>query len=482
MKKGNQRPRICVEPPRATTDGKGAAMLMDAYGLQLDKWQQLVLNCWLGKDENGDYSATSAGLCVPRQNGKNVIVEAREFYGLIINGEKILHTAHQLRTAKKSFRRLVAMFTDKNHPEVCKTVQQIRYGLGEESITLNNGGMIEFTSRSKQAARGYAGISLVVYDEAQDLTDDQAEALMAVLSASDTGTRQLIYTGTPCYVGCTGTVFRRLRQACMEQKADNTAWHEWGIDGKLSDYDLSDKRLWYLANPALGYRLTEEFTAHELATLSPLGFARERLGWWTPEQEAQEAAAPAIDPEVWAACRSTEGRPEGKTAYGVKFSADGSCVVLAGAILPATGKGRIAIIEAQPMGQGLSWLAAWLNERYRQASCVVIDGRNGADVLVEKLRPAGGGAWAFKDSVIRASAPNVVAAASLLINELQERTVTWYAGQEALNASALAATKRKVGSGWGFGGEDCELLEACALALWGCKTSKRNPQKKMRIG
>ena len=219
-----------------------------------------------------------------------------------------------------------------------------------------------------------------------------------------------------------------------------------------------------------------------LLALLSISLSAQNLTRAQAEQEAQEAAQPAIDPDVWAACRSTEGRPEGKTAYGVKFSVDGSCVVLAGAILPSSGKGRIAVIEAQPTGQGLSWLAAWLNERYRQASCVVIDGRNGADVLVEKLKPAGGGAWAFKDSVLRASAPTVVAAASLLINELQERTITWYAGQEALNASALAATKRKVGSGWGFGGEDSELLESCALALWGCKTSKRNPQLKMRIG
>ena len=93
--KGNQTPRIKIEPARTDTDGKGAAMLMQAYGVTLDEWQQLVLNCWLGQDETGGYNVTSAGLSVPRQNGKNCIVEAREFYGLVVNGERILHTAHQ---------------------------------------------------------------------------------------------------------------------------------------------------------------------------------------------------------------------------------------------------------------------------------------------------------------------------------------------------------------------------------------------------
>ena len=179
-------------------------MLMAAYGQKLDPWQDDVVSCWLGIDEEGNYTVTSAGLAMPRQNGKNICLEAREFYGMVVEGEKILHTAHQVRTAKKSFRRLAAMFTDKRHPEILDIVKQIRYTNGEESIELDNGGSIEYSARSRQAARGFDGISLLVYDEAQELTDDQVEALMATLSASATGQRQIIYTGTPPYPGCPG--------------------------------------------------------------------------------------------------------------------------------------------------------------------------------------------------------------------------------------------------------------------------------------
>ena len=485
--KGNQTPRIKIEPPRSDTDGKGAAMLMQAYGVTLDEWQRLVVNCWLGKDASGDYTVTSAGLSVPRQNGKNVCIEAREFYGLVINGERILHTAHQVRTAKKAFRRLANMFTDKKHPEIVKAVKKIRYGIGEESIELNNGGIIEFTARSRQAARGYDGISLVVYDEAQELTDDQAEAIMSVLSASATGTRQLIYTGTPPYIGCSGEVFRRFRQACIVSagKGEETpsAWHEWGIAAEtLQEINIDDKKLWYEANPALGYRLTEEFTAEEFKTLSGDGFARERLGWWT--KPAAETVDLAIDAAAWDACASDEERPaEGKTAYGVKFSADGATVALAAARKPKDGGAiRISIINVQPVGAGLIWLAEWLNERYKKASCVVIDGKNGAEVLIEKLRPVGGGAWLYKDSIIKPTAQNVVTAANMLTNDLNERSLTWYRKQEGLRDSALTAVKRNIGGGWGFGGAGAELIEACSLALWGCRISKRDPSRQMRIG
>lgn len=474
---GSQEPRIRVEPKRWTTDGDGAAALMAAYGNKLDPWQESVLNCWLGQDETGAYNVTSAGLALPRQNGKNVCLEGREFYGLVVNGERILHTAHQVRTSKKSFRRLEAMFTNKRHPEIAGIVKNIRYTNGEECIELDNGGSIEFSARSRQAARGFDGISLVVYDEAQELTDDQVEAIMATLSASSTGTRQIIYTGTPPYPRCPGTVFRRRRSACLTEPGKNDCWHEWSVEAESADkIEITDRALWYRTNPALGIRLSEEFTAEEQRTMSADGFARERLGWWSPVLTEQTDYA--IDKATWERCKSKDSKPEGKTAYGVKFSSDGSEVCLCGAVCPNEGKARITLIDRKPTGQGIRWLANWLNQRYETASCVVIDGRNGVDVLVEQIAPT----WRAKGSVIRPSAKDVIAAVSCMTNELSEQTVTWHELQVALEESAISATKRAIGGGWGFGGDNSAPIEAATLALWGCRTSKRDPNRKMRIG
>ena len=478
---GNQIPRIRIEPDRAGTDGKGAAMLMEEYGVMLDEWQRLVLDCWLGTDADGNYNVTSAGLSVSRQNGKSEVLLARCFYGLAINGEKILFTAHQMRSVKAMFRRLVGMFTDKRHAEITGTIKQIRYGIGEESIELKNGGQIQFMSRSRQAARGFDGISLVVLDEAAEVNDEQLEAILAVLSASATGIRQIIYAGTPPYMGCNGDVFRRFRQACIMSAGDGeelkSSWHEWSVAAdSLQEIDLADKKLWAECNPAYNIRLTPEFTEEEFRTLDPMGFARERLGFWT--KPASEQVRLAIDAKLWDACKSDLLKPEGKTAYGVKFTPDGSTVVLAGACIDQGGKARISIIETKSLGSGMSWLADWLNARYQKASCVVIDGKNGADVLIDKIS----GTWVFKNSVIKPTAQNVVTAASMLLNEVNEQTLTWFEGQEILRDSAITATKRQIGGGWGFGGAGSELIEACSLALWGVRTSKRNPTRQMRIG
>lgn len=475
--KGSQEPRIKIEPKRAASDGDDAVFLMNEYGYELDDWQKTVIDCWLGKDKDGHYNVTSGGLALPRQNGKNVCLEAREFYGLVVNGEKILHTAHQVRTSKKSFRRLVQMFTDKRHPEIIDIVKHIRFTNGEETIELDNGGCIEFSARSRQAARGFDGISLVVYDEAQELTDDQVEAIMSTLSASSTGTRQIIYTGTPPYPGCPGDVFRRRRNICIKDAGKHDAWHEWSVEGQsIDEINVEDTNLWYMTNPALGIRLSEEFTNEECRTMSADGFARERLGWWTPIET--ESSSKAIDKEKFELCASDKTKPSGKTAFGVKFSANGLEVALAGAVIDSNGVARISLIKREPTSRGIKWLSDWLNEREKQACCVVIDGRNGVDVLCDRLAEV----WKYKGSVIRPTTKDIVAAAGVLSNEINERTLTWYKMQEDLEESALSSIKRPIGGGWGFGGDNSIPIEACSLALWGARNSKRDPSKKMRIG
>ena len=136
------------------------------------------------------------------------------------------------------------------------------------------------------------------------------------------------------------------------------------------------------------------------------------------------------------------------------------------------------LIELKPTGYGISWLADWLNERYNKASCVVIDGRNGVDVLVERIADT----WKMKGSIIRPSVRDMIAAVGTLTNALNENAVTWYYQQEALRESAITSVKRPFGGGWGFGGENSAPIEAASLALWGAQNSKRNPNKKMRIG
>ena len=139
----------------------------------------------------------------------------------------------------------------------------------------------------------------------------------------------------------------------------------------------------------------------------------------------------------------------------MKFTQDGSEVCLCGAVIPAEGKARITLIARQPTGLGTGWLADWLCQRYSTASCAVIDGRNGADVLTDKLSAV----WKVKGSVIRPSGKEVCAAASTLLDALQEQTVTWFKEQPELRESAVSAIRRPISGGWGFRGENSAPIE-----------------------
>lgn len=483
---GNQIPRICIEPIRSGTDGAGAGMLMEKYAYKLDVFQSNILDCWLGYDEDGIYNTTSAGLSLGRQNGKSEILLARSLYGLIVNGERILYTCHLMKPAKKAFRRLATIFEDKQYPEINSLVDHIKYANGEESIYLKNGGSVEFCSRSKQSARGYDAISLVIFDEAQELQDEELEAIMATLSASNTGTRQILYVGTPIYPTCNGTVFARFRESIINSEPDSeerlySAWHEWSVDAKsIDDIDIENKELWYQCNPAMNIRLTERFTMQESKSMDKAGFCRERLGFWAPTLKV--SAPLAINAEDWYECAidSTGIKMDGKVAYGVRFSADNSEVCLCGCLIPDNKeeKAFIEVIKHESTSAGLKWLAEWLNERYHKASCVVIDGKASADILIDRLSEV----WKIKNSVIRTGAKDVIQATSLIQGAISEHEITWNNKQKPLEVSATTSVLRSIGSGFGFGGGYSLPIEACALAFYGCRISKRNPRKAMRIG
>jgi hypothetical protein len=88
----------------------------------------------------------------------------------------------------------------------------------------------------------------------------------------------------------------------------------------------------------------------------------------------------------------------------------------------------------------------------------------------------------MKGAVIRPNSREVIAAVSTLVDSLNENTITWFSEQENLRESAITVVKRPIAGGWGFGGDNSAPIEACALALWGAKNSKRDPSRKMRIG
>ena len=468
---GSQEPRYRIAPKYDKTELR-AVKLLKAGGLLLDPWQSDILDDWMSMNAGMKWICKTCGGSVPRQNGKTLIMQGRAEAGMLLYGEKVLYTSHLQKTSTETFEEMASFF---DVPSFKKYIKDIKTALGREQIILNNGGRIKFLARTRNGGRGQHG-DLLIFDEAQELDVNSQASFIPAISASLNP--QTIYMGTPPDPTVTGTVFREIRDKAIKGETTTTAWFEFSVD---EIGDVADRERWYACNPALGRRIQESTVEGEFEQMAPDTFARERLGWWTPVVEHKmDYAIPA---DLWDAAASMEEKPEGKTAYGIKFSADGSEVALCGAVIPKEGKARITLLERKPTGFGTQWLADWLNARYEKASCVVIDGKNGVDVLVDKITDKKqGGKWIMKGAVIKPRATDMIAAVGLLMNALAEETVTWYQPQDQLRDSAVTSVKRPISGGWGFGGENSTPIEACALALWGAKTSKRDPSRKMRLG
>ena len=464
---GSQVPSERIAPSYVSSDGLDACKIGKAGRITLDEWQADVLCDWMGRAPSGRWLASTCGGSVPRQNGKSLLVQIRAEAGMLLFNEQVIYTAHLQKTATETFEEMRDFF---EMPALKRYVAEIKTAIGREQIILKSGARVKFLARTRNGGRGQHG-DLLIFDEAQELDTNAQASFLPAISASLNP--QTIYVGTPPDPTVTATVFRDIRQKALDVKTKKTCWFEFSVP---EIGDVTDRERWAATNPALGRRILESTIEGECEQMDPDTFARERLGWWSPVET--NAADKAIDAEAWRACMSDDMKPDGKTAYGVKFSADGSEVCLCGAVIPTDGPSRISIIERASTAHGTRWLSDWLNQRYKKASCVVIDGKNGVDLLIDRISDV----WRMKNSIVRPSAKDVVAAASMLVDSVNEQTLTWYKEQPALSDSALAAIRRPIAGGWGFGGDNSTPIEAASLALWGAKTSKRDSNRKMRIG
>ena len=496
MRTGNQEPTFKVVGEYAYSYGAEVVeMFEEDGGATFFPSQKMEMELVLARDKDGSPSALTIGISKPRQNGKSYAARYYAIYMGVFEHRQVLYSAHHSSTTNKMFKAMCDLFeSPERFPDFAHDVKNISHARGYEGIYFRDwldedgrmqpGGCIEFATRTNSGSRG-GTYSVIVIDEGQELTFEQQEAMLPVISAaSDVEDKakmpQQIYIGTPPSPACHGTVFRNRYDVAHSQDKGTAWWLEWSVKAKdiinlISSFEQA-LEFAYQTNPAMGYRIAEKTVLNEYDTMSIDGFARERLGWWSPIITQQTDYA--INKDVWNACSSSEVAPEGKMAYGIKFAADGSEVSLCVAVIPKDGAARIELIERRPTGLGTQWLADWLNARYSKASCVVVDGKNGVDVLVDKISET----WRMKGSVIRPTAKDVIAAVGTLIDALNEQTVTWFDKQDALRDSAITSIKRPISGGWGFGGEDSAPIEACALAFWGAKNSKRDPARKMRIG
>jgi len=381
---------------------------------------------------------------------------------MVALGEKILHTAHEVKTARKAFTRIASFFEDvRNQPELAALVKEIRKTNGQEAIVLTNGGSVEFIARSKGSGRGFT-VDVLVCDEAQDLTSEELAALLPTISAAPTGNPQVILTGTPPKPGSVkGEVFRGVRADGEAGRDARLAWTDFGVaDGPLPD--VENMELAFATNPALGGRLGVGEIDRERALMrsDPEGFARERYGWWG---DPNMATSTAFGPGVWENL-GDEAAPAIVDAIGVAVSLDRTKGSIGGAgVLDDR-----AVIGAVDRRDGVGWLVAEVARIQAERDCdVALDGKGPAADLIPAFEAAG-------VRLTIATTGDVLDACAGLYDRTQDGTLS-HPHHPDLDAAVAGAQKRSVGDRWAWGRKqsaaDVSMLEAVTLALWAARPS-----------
>lgn len=482
---GSKTPTLRIAKDYSRTYGPVACKLMTSLGETADEAEQGILSDWLAFDDAGKYVHTRCFLGCPRQNLKTWDLKTRMVFGAAMVGERILYTAHNGDTATEVREIMLDLFGRRKadpkarYPWLNRRVKRVSLRTGHEAIYLENGGCLYFSTRTDDMKLGFT-VDVVIFDEAQRLKEMHLSALMSTASAAPLKNPQYIFCGTPPEPNNPADVFQikleEIVAGTAEKDATLSRWSANDLDGFEPDQEhVSNPDVWYACNPALGDRINESTVRAELGTYTdPLTFAQQRLCFFLSREKV---VGYLIDAGQWDGLE-VKARPKDpdRTAIGVKFSPDGATVSVAFCDLKGD-SAHVGLICKRNVYEGLDWLDAMMAKHAETVALWMVDGRNGAADFVQRAKDAGLGSKAVKV----ANTADLMGAAGMLMSAIGEGKLT-HAKDDALRLAATSLVKRRIGSGYGFGGDESpEIMEACALALYAAKTTKRDPKRRARV-
>lgn len=477
MLKGSQEPSrsVFLLSEEKTIEYSDAIEIYERSGRTVLEWQKMLLSHIVAKNADGLYTHTKVGYSVPRRNGKSEVLGLRELKGLL-DGEKILHTAHRTSTSHNAWVTLCRMLNDAGYIDKAEITKEEAQGIPSEKLykahkanglesveLLSTKGTIHFRTRTTKGGLG-EGFDLLVIDEAQEYMDDQESSLKYTVSSSMNG--QTIMCGTPPTAVSSGTVFVNYRNKCLEGGVKNGGWAEWSVEDMT---DCNDRTAWARCNPSLGYILSERAVEDEIGS-DEMDFNIQRLGLWIKYNQKS-----AISQKLWDSLK-VETKPQfvSKLHVGVKFSRKDTLSVSI-AVKTKDEKIFVESLYNAPMSAGINWLTSFLQRA--DYAAVVSDGKAGEQILTDACKE-------LKLKNIKYPSVSEVINANAVFEQGLYGSKICHNGQILLSQVVSNCKKRSIGSGGGFGYEsileemDIGLMDSMIYAYWSCQNEKEKKKQK----
>jgi phage terminase large subunit-like protein len=462
---GSQTPRVANYPPYPLSAAPEVIDLAESAGLYLDDWQKYVLTHGLGHRVDEQWTARKVSVWVPRQNGKGAIIEALELAWLFLFDEElVVHSAHQHRTSQKAYGRLERMI--RATPDLHRRVKQYRQANGEQQIELWDGRLLQYTTRSRTAVRGFSAPKLVL-DEAQELTSEQMAAMLPTVSAMPNW--QVWFFGTP---PADSAAWAYGLKDDGEAGAPRLAHFDWGLDLDPDDPEdaatIADIESAYTTNPALGIRIERE-TVEDEQKPSGLGteYPAERLGVWRPRAGDGSRVIPS---DLWRTLAAPHAERPAEVAFALHVNLDRTRAAVAFAGRRPDGLIQVGLMEWRA---GAAWVVdrlVELREKWQPVAVAVDTRSEGLLIELEKA-----GITVSEDSdepergdLVIPTAADTAAAYAQLVDTARAQRLR-HSDDAPVNTALVQAKTRELAGGatWDHRGPgESGPLKAVTLAAW----------------
>ncbi len=309
--------------------------MAELVGFDLDAWQRTVIENSFGVGADGKWASKQVGVNVPRQNGKNGILEVveltaiftwlPELRGKVPGPPLLIHSAHEFITSQKHFDRVWSLV--EMTPSLLKRVinnqgqhRPIR-AHGHEGFKTTDGCQIEFRSRTKQAGRGFS-CDFLVFDEAMFLPESAMGSLFPTLRARPNPQVWFAGSAVDQDVHNEGLVWTRVRERAKAEEAELT-YFEWSLDyedpNEVPEEAYFDEDSYWKSNPAYGIRIFREHFETEIRTLERRTVAVELFGVGDYPDPTGSDERP-ISVEQWEACAQPDAVMVGPMYVGFDVS------------------------------------------------------------------------------------------------------------------------------------------------------------------
>lgn len=390
----------CALTPATSLGFSTVDFATDVIGVAPLPWQRWLLIHAMELRPDGRFRFRTVLVLVARQNGKTTIVEVKNLWKMfVLRVPLVIGTAQNLDISEESWDKAVEIV--QGVPDLNAEVAHVDRTNGKKALRLTNGSRWKIAAASRKGGRGLSGDD-VNLDELREHHTWESWAAVTKTTMARRNAQVWAYSNAGDE---RSVVLNELQgQGRGADPAGSLGLFEWsapddvrctcgGHKPHLEHCRLQDRTVWAMANPSLGYTVTEEALAAALATDPDPVFRTECLC-----QRVPNLVEWGIFRETdWKVAQDPDTEIVGPCAFAIEVSRDLSTISIGVAGRNKAGKRHLELVDRFPADTGR--VVGWLRKRREkwQPVAVAIDPSGPAGYLIpdierhygEVTKPAG---------------------------------------------------------------------------------------------